>query len=279
MKIDKVLNNNMVLSKNTAGNELILKGKGIGFGCKKGDTVDSKLVERIFVQNDKRDVRHFEEYFAKLPQEYWEISEQTVDYARQAQGMRVESRIILPICDHINYAVDRYRNGITLRNAMLWEGQRCYPREFQVGRYALELIKKRLGISMEADEAVFLAFHFVNGQLGQQASDNTNTITGIINDIIDIVQGCYQIKLDPDTWDYRRFVTHILFFAQRMLHNKQYVNIDDDWYQLLRERYKKSYNCIVKIADYIHDHYHYEMDREEMMYLMIHIEKLTRNAT
>lgn len=279
MKIDKVLNNNMVLSKNTAGKELILKGRGIGFGRKKGDTVDNKLVERIFVQNDKRDVRHFEEYFAKLPQEYWEISEQTVDYARQAQEMRVESRIILPVCDHINYAVERYRNGITLRNAMLWEGQRCYPREFQVGRYALELIKKRLGISMEADEAMFLAFHFVNGQLDQQAPDNTNRITGIINDIIDIVEGCYQIKPDPNTWDYRRFVTHILFFAQRMLHNKQYVNIDDDWYQLLRERYQKSYNCIVKIADYIHDHYHYEMDREEMMYLMIHIEKLTRNAT
>lgn len=277
MKIAKVLNNNMVISKNTAGKELILKGRGIGFGKKKGDSVDSKLVERIFVQNDKRDVRHFEEYFARLPQEYWEISEQTVDYARQTYGMRVESRIILPVCDHINCAVDRYRSGIILRNAMLWEGQRCYPREFQVGRYALELIKKRIGIAMEADEAMFLAFHFVNGQLDQPAPDNTNTITGIINDLIDIVEACYQLKLDPESWDYRRFVTHILFFAQRMLHNKQYENIDDEWYQILREKYQKSYNCIVKIADYIHDYHHYEMDREEMMYLMIHIEKLTRN--
>nr|WP_314462864.1 PRD domain-containing protein [uncultured Clostridium sp.] len=279
MKIEKVLNNNMVLAYNTEGKEIILKGKAIGFGKKKGDEVDHKLVERVFIQNDKRDARHFEEYFAKLPQEYWEISEQTADYAKNEFGMQLDSRIILTICDHIAGAADRYKEGIILRNAMLWEGKRFYPSEFKVGQYAVDLIRRRLNIFMEEDEAMFLAFHFVYGQNNRQEPDNLELITGIIRDIVDIVEAAYQVKLNTETWDYRRFVTHIRFFAQRMLQNKQYESTDDDWYQLLKKKYRKSYNCIVKIADYIHDRYYYEMDREEMMYLMIHIEKVTRELT
>ena len=276
MKIEKVLNNNMVLTYNTEGKEIILKGKAIGFGKKKGDEVDHKLVERVFIQNDKRDARHFEEFFAKLPQEYWEISEQTFDFAKNEFGMQLDTRIILIICDHIAGAVERYKEGTILRNAMLWEGKRFYPNEFKVGQYAVDLIRRRLNISMEEDEALFLAFHFVYGQNNRQESDNLELITGIIRDIVDIVEAAYQVKLNTETWDYRRFVTHIRFFAQRMLQNKQYESTDDEWYQLLKNKYRKSYNCIVKIADYIHDQYYYEMDREEMMYLMIHIEKVTR---
>jgi len=276
MKIEKVLNNNMVLANNAEGKEIILKGKSIGFGKKRGDDVDRRLVERVFVQNDKRDSRHFEEYFAKLPQEYWEISEQTVDYAKHEFGMKLDSRTILPVCDHIAGAVDRYRNGIILRNAMLWEGKRFYPNEFKVGQYTVDLIRRRLHISMEEDEAMFLAFHFVYGQSDRQETDDLEIITGIIKDIVDIVEASYQIRLNTESWDYKRFVTHIRFFAQRMLQNKQYEETDEEWYQLLKDKYRRSYNCIIKIADYIHERYYYEVDREEMMYLMIHIEKVTR---
>lgn len=276
MKIEKILNNNMVLAFNAEGKEIILKGKSIGFGKKKGEEVDRKLVERVFVQNDKRDARHFESYFAKLPQEYWEISEQTVDYAKSEFGMQLDNRTILPVCDHVAGAVERYKSGTILRNAMLWEGKRFYPNEFKVGQYAIDLIRRRLNISMEEDEAMFLAFHFVYGQLNRHESNDLETITGIIKDIVEIVEASYQVTLNTESWDYRRFVTHIRFFAQRMLQNKQYEVADEEWFRLLKNKYPRSYNCIVKIADYIHDRYYYEVDREEMMYLMIHIEKVTR---
>ncbi|WP_243126767.1 PRD domain-containing protein [Clostridium sp. HBUAS56010] len=277
MKIEKVLNNNMVLAYNTEGKEVILKGRAIGFGKKKGEKLDRKLVERVFIQNDKKDARHFEEYFAKLPQVYWEISEQIVDYAKQELGIPLNERTILTVCDHIAGAADRYRNGMILRNGMIWEGKRFYPNEFKVGLYALDLIKRRLNLDMEEDEAMFLAFHFVYGQLNRKEPEDLELITTMIRDVIEIVESAYQVKLNAETWDYRRFVTHIRFFAQRMLQNKQYETTDENWFQVLKEKYKKSYNCIVKVADYVYERYHYEMDREEMMYLMIHIEKVTRD--
>lgn len=277
MKIQKVLNNNMVLVRDSEGREVILKGRSIGFGRKKGDEVDQSLVERVFVQNDKKDIRHFEEYLAKLPSEYWEISEQTVDYAKSRYGIKVGSRTILPLCDHIAGAVERYQNGVILRNAMLWEGKRFYPNEFQVGQYAVDLIKRRLHIEMGEDEAMFLAFHFIMSDMQGQSNDSLETVTHVIRDVVEIVEACYQIRLDEESWDYQRFVTHIRFFAQRMMRNQQYEETDEEWYRMLKDKYRRSYNCIVKVADHIHDQYHYEMDREEMMYLMIHIEKVTRN--
>ena len=280
MKIEEVLNNNMVLTRNSEGKEVILKGKSLGFGKKKGDEVDRRLVERVFVQNDKRDARHFEEYLAKLPQTYWEICEQAVDRAREEYGMKLESRVIIPLCDHIAGTVERSRSGTFLKNDMFWEVKRFYPDEFQMGRYMVELMERRLQLSMgktEAEnEAAFLAMHFIAGRLEAGGGDEIRSVTRIIQEVIQIVEACYQVKLDEESWDYQRFVNHIRFFAQRMFSHKRYEETDGEWFGILKEKYRQTYNCIVKIADYIYDRYSYEMDREEMMYLMIHIEKVTR---
>lgn len=276
MVIEKVLNNNMVISRNQDGREVILKGKCIGFNRKKGDCVEPAQVERIFVPNDKNEIKRFQDFFAKLPQEYWEIAEQMTAYAREKCELSVSERVLLPICDHLSGAVERYQKGLTLKNPMLWEVKHLYPREYMVGDYGIGLVKKRFGILMEPDEAAFLAFHYVCAQLGEGGEGDLENITSLIRDIREIVEASYQIRLDEESWDYQRFMTHLKFFAKRMFGQGQSTSGDDEWFFLIREKYPGAYRCIVKIADYIHDTYHYELNREEMLYLMIHIEKITR---
>ncbi|WP_233573324.1 CAT RNA binding domain-containing protein [Leptotrichia sp. OH3620_COT-345] len=48
MIINKILNNNVVLSKKN-GKEIIMTGKGIAFGKKAGDTVDKNKIEKTFI--------------------------------------------------------------------------------------------------------------------------------------------------------------------------------------------------------------------------------------
>lgn len=276
MLIEKVLNNNMVISRNTDGREVILKGKGIGFKRKRGDSVDSAQVERVFIPNDKNEIKRFQDFFAKLPQEYWEIAEQMTAYAKETCELQVSERVLLPICDHLAGAVERYRNGMSLKNPMLWEVKHLYPREYRVGGYGLNLVQKRFGIAMEPDEAAFLAFHYVCAQLGEGGTEDLESITCLIRDIREIVEASYQIHLDEESWDYQRFMTHLKFFGKRMFEGWQSTSEDDEWFLLIKEKYPHAYRCIVKIADFIHDVYHYELNREEMLYLMIHIEKITR---
>lgn len=276
MIIEKVLNNNMVISRNKEGKEIILQGKGIGFNRKKGEEIKGHEIERIFTPNDKNEIKRFQDFFSKLPEEYWEIAEQMTAYAKESCELLVSDRVLLPICDHLAGAVERYRRGLVLKNPMLWEMKHIYPKEYKVGAYGLDLVKRRFHIRMEADEAAFLAFHYICAQLGDGKVEDLESITRLIGEIRAIVEASYQFRLDEESWEYQRFITHLKFFAGRLLGGIQNNWADDEWFPLIKEKYPHAYRCIVKIADFIHDAYHYELNREEMLYLMIHIEKVTR---
>ena len=45
MKIRKILNNNLVLASDVQGNEIIVKGRGIGFNKKRWDLLDESVIE------------------------------------------------------------------------------------------------------------------------------------------------------------------------------------------------------------------------------------------
>lgn len=266
----------MVLAQNSQGKSMILQGKAIGFGRKKGEKIDPKAVERIFVPNDRNEISRYQQFFTALPCEYWEAAEQIMQYAQETCDLKLNVKVMLPLCDHILGAVERYQKGVILNNPMLLDIKRLYPVEFKVGEFALKIIKQRFHIQMQEDEAAFLAFHFVYAQMSGGSQNDIDAITKLIGQMVEMIQLCFQIKLDQSSWDYQRFVTHIKFFAQRMFEGKQCQGSEDNLFHLIRQQYPRAYHCIVKVADFIHDEYHYELNSEEMLYLMIHIEKITR---
>ena len=48
MKIDKIINNNVVSTCDEEGREIIVMGRGVGFKAKEGNTIDEEKVEKIF---------------------------------------------------------------------------------------------------------------------------------------------------------------------------------------------------------------------------------------
>lgn len=88
---------------------------------------------------------------------------------------------------------------------------------------------------MEPDEAAFLAFHYVCSQLGDSQVENLEAITRLIKEITQIVEACYQIRMDEESWDYQRFITHLKFFAKRMFEGKQCAGSEDEWFHLIKE--------------------------------------------
>ena len=70
--------------------------------------------------------------------------------------LKLNQSIYVTLTDHISFAISRCKKGIHLENALLWEIKRFYPQEFELGRYAVELVKKRLDVEMPEDEAGLL---------------------------------------------------------------------------------------------------------------------------
>lgn len=58
MKINKVLNNNLVFSKNKDGEDIIVAGLGIGFQKIKGDEIEQKKLKKSFKILQRKKVRN-----------------------------------------------------------------------------------------------------------------------------------------------------------------------------------------------------------------------------
>ncbi len=277
MKIVKPLNNNMVLAETEDKKDIICQGKGIGFGKKKGDTVDDALVERKFIPNDQKESNYFQQLFSQIPDDFLMLAEKVLNYARETHNIKVPDRIILPLCDHMAGSIERYQSGAVLNNPMLYDIKQVYPIEFQVGLYAIGLLKEKFGVEMKEDEAAFIAYHFVTAELENRTTYNVDDITALMRDVLTIVEQSFQITLDRDDWNYQRFLTHLRFFAKRVLSKAGYAEeSDEELFEELAGRYKHISNCVNRIADHILIEYHYDISMDERLYLLIHIERITR---
>ncbi len=277
MKVIKSLNNNMVLAQDVQGNECICQGKGIGWQKRNGDLVDESLIERRFTPENADDSRHFQQLFSEISEDFWKIAEEVVSFGQQRYNIKVSRRIILPLCDHMAGSVERYRQGMVLENPMLWDVKRVYPKEFKVGLYALRLLEKQYGVQMRDDEAAFLAYHFVNAELGNMESVSLDTMARMIGQVIDLVEQSFQIKLNEEDWNYQRFLTHLKFFMRRITSREACgETVEDELYQELKVKYPHVNRCVERIADMILIDFHYDISQEERLYLLIHLERVTR---
>lgn len=279
MKIIKTFNNNICLVEDAKHQEMILMGKGIAFGLKKDDEVDPNKIDKKFVFDTKELNDKFNALFNQVPVKYIELSSNIIDYATKALNIIFDNSIYLALSDHISYAIERYQNGEALKNALLFDIKKFYPNEFKVALKALDMIAYETGIKMSEDEAGFIAMHFVNASQSGEAMSQTIAITKMVEDILQIVEYHYHLALDVNSINYIRFVSHIRFFARRLFSNEIYNDDQDDLFEQIRNKYPTSYQCSLKVKKYILLNYNIDLGNDEMVYFMLHINRVcTRHS-
>lgn len=144
MVIGKILNNNVVVSTNDAGEEVIYMGRGIAFKKKIGDVIDDAFVEKEFVLKDSFTANQFQQLFADIPTEEVEAVKQVIDEAEQVLGVELSPNIYLTLTDHIHYALMRAREGIEIPNPLLFETRKFYPKEYAIAAKAVERFERTL---------------------------------------------------------------------------------------------------------------------------------------
>lgn len=276
MKIDKIINNNLIRTFDNNGKEVLVMGCGLGFQKKIGDTVDQSKIEKIYAIENKSDSNKLMTLLSEIPLEYIQVSNEIISYAKYSLGKRLNDNIYISLTDHISFAIERYKQGLNFNNALLWEIKRFYNHEFLIGKEALAIIRKRLNIELPEDEAASIALHIVNAQLNSRNMNDTLDITKIIQNILNIVKFHFNIELDEYSLHYERFITHLKFFAQRMLSGKVIKSDDNNFCDMIRGQYKDEYLCAEKIKKYIQKEFNHEISDEEMMYLTVHIKRVIK---
>ena len=276
MKIDKIINNNLIRTFDNNGKEILVMGCGLGFQKKIGDTIDRSKIEKIYAIENKSDSNKLMTLLSEIPLEYIQVSNEIISYAKYSLGKRLNDNIYISLTDHISFAIERYKQGLNFKNALLWEIKRFYNHEFLIGKEALTIIKKRLDIMLSEDEAASIALHIVNAQLNSRDMNDTLDITKMIQNILNIVKFHFNIELDEYSLHYERFITHLKFFAQRILSGKVVKSDDANFCEMIKEQYKDAYLCAEKVKKYILKEFNHEISDEEIMYLTVHIKRIVK---
>ena len=273
MKVHKILNNNVIVTLDDKGKELILTGRGIGFKKREGDLIDINLIEKQFSLDNKEILPKFNELLSEIPLEVLTTSQIIINHAKEFMESKLQDSIYISLTDHIHFAIERHKQGFDIPNGFLWEIKKFYPKEFQIGLYALSVIKKRLGIELPEDEAGFITFHIINAQLNGTMPNIVN-MTKIMREILNIVKYHFRIEYDEDCLSYQRFVTHLKFFAQRILSKGTQTQQDSSLYEIVRQKYDQAYLCTKQIDLHLIQQYQHPLTDDESLYLTIHIERL-----
>lgn len=276
MVIEKIINNNIVVSLNNANNEIIVMGKGLGFNKKIGDMIDESAIEKTYVITQEWSVNKLTQMLSEIPIEHIQVANEIISFARVSLGKKLSDSLFLTLTDHIHYSIERSKEGIVLKNALLWEIKRFYNHEFLIGKEALSIIHQRLGVELPEDEAGFIAFHIVNANLDMKEIAQVAEMTEIIQNILNIVKYHFNIEIDEYSLNYERFVTHLKFFVQRLFSDVRLNDLETVQFMLkIKDQYTKEYACAIKINNYVQNVFNRELEEDELIYLTIHIRRIT----
>lgn len=274
MKIEKIVNNNVVTSFDETQCEVVLMGKGLGFGHKKGDQISKDKIEKIFRLATPENNNKLISIMADIPLEHIQVADEIIAKAKSVLGDKLQETIYLSLIDHIHCAIERLNNNISFPNPLLWETKQYYPEEFKVGVESLLILKNKMGLRFPIDEAGFIALHLITAEYDTSMKVSMD-IPRFVDNIISIVKDTFDGRVNTDNIHYERFMTHVKFFAARMLREEQIPNNDDQlFHQMIRDSYKESYECAMKIKEYLAREYDINVSEEEIVYFTVHIQRI-----
>ena len=277
MKVVQILNNNVALVRR-GGSEVIIYAKGISFRKSKGDDISQNEIERVFVLDSHDKLEHFSYLLSHVDDEYLSVVTQIIEFAEHELGERSSDYMYLVLLDHISFMVDRLRRGESLRSPLGWEVRRYYPVHYSIGRYAIDLVSQAFSIECPEDDAVSFALHFINQQLPGSGSNELVVAMEVVKDVLNIVRRHYGVAFEEDSVSYARLVTHVQFFATRLISGSRSHSTIDGLHDQVCSMYPEAYACVKKIAIYVNDRFDVCLSGDEETYLILHIQRVTQRA-
>lgn len=270
MKIIKKINNNVALGLDGNNKELIVFGKGVGFAPTPYELTDMSKVRRTYYDVDPKYIGLFDE----ISEEIFEVASEIVKKAKINLNCELNSNLLFTLADHLNFAVERSKKKVEIRNPLTYDIEHLYTKEIAIGYEALGYIKDILNVSLPKDEAASIAMHLINAEGGFSNMEETIKNTKILKDITDIVVNTLNISIDENSYTYSRFIIHLRYLLQRSQTNNLLSTENVEMYEMMIIKYPETYKCILRIEEYFKKNMNWQCDKEELLYLMLHINRL-----
>lgn len=275
MRVVKVFNNNVALVSDQDGREFVVQGRGIAFHVRPGDVLSPSAVERRYFPETSGSPRQLAQTLADIPPELVVVAEEILACGPRF-GMELDHHAAVALADHLMIALRRTAAGDDLDAPLEWEVRILYQREVSLGLHALDIIHRRSGVRLPSSEAVPLALHFVNAQVGARNLSKAVRTAPLIRDILAIIEGEYgEAFAKRHPLSEARFATHLRYLFLSRLGAKREAPLILELAKSFRREEPRAYECATRVAMYLGEMMGWEISDEETAYLAIHIQRMT----
>lgn len=279
MEILRVFNNNVVLAKDATG-EKIITGRGIGFKARPGQQVDPAKIVRIFVPTDGRDPDYIASMLTEIPLAHINLVTDAVTAAGLPESMNHNASLLMALADHIGFAITRAANGQRVDYPLLAEVSQLYSEEYAQAQAILSHINRALNdrriAPLPRTEAIAITLHLVNAGFATGDLSFTYTMTGVLQQLMSIIESDFDIKLDSETVSVGRFITHLRYLFVRIAKHEQLEDHRSAIGEAIRGSYPEAYQCAQRIAAVIELRLGSGLTEDEVSYLTLHIARIVQ---
>ncbi|MGL5314070.1 MAG: BglG family transcription antiterminator LicT [Peptostreptococcaceae bacterium] len=275
MIVKKVYSNNVVLvTDNHSDKEHILTGCGIGFNKKTGEKIDINKIEKKFTIVDDSFKSKINKLADEIPEEIFNVTSAIIEYSENELKTNLDEYIYISLIDHIAFSLKREKENMQVKNELLAEIRRIHKQEYNIGKWSLELINQKFGTKLGNDEAGFIAMHIVNANYREKTQESY-LMMKIVDEILDIIKNFYSTEFIVEDINYDRLLTHLKFFAKRLIDKTENLHSkNESILEIVKNQHKKAYDCVSTIKTYIEANYSYKVSEEEVLYLVLHINRV-----
>lgn len=270
MRILKKVNNNLAVALDSAGREVIVMGRGIGFGAMPYELTDLSRIDRTYYDVDKK-------YYGLLreaPEEVFALVSGFVDSIKQDISGNLNPNLVFILTDHINFSVERSRKGMNIALPYSYELEYENPEITRMAQRLLESVNKKFAVELDRREITSITMHILNAREGKRRDEPDKisaNIPKIIDDITGILESHFNFTIDRDTFNYFRFKNHIKFFVQRKQRKEEFSDNSEELYLSIKNSYPDIYEAVMIIDDYLYGVFGERCPHVELLYLMLHI--------
>lgn len=269
------MNNNVSLVRNSKGEELIVIGKGISFGKKKGDLISEDQVEKVFRMKTEESRENFMALLKDVPLDFITVTYEIIDNLSKKYQYPVQEYLYVTLTDHIYCSYQAISQG-RYKDSNLPDISVKYPIAFQIAQEAFEIYRQKLTENFPEDEIIRIAYHFINaeGENEVEVVESIDKRKEILKRVESVLKS-YKIQRTPENNNfYDRFMIHLNYFLDYLDRSRDDNQSLLDMEEHIKNTYPEAFEIGSKIYEVIAQETSLDLYKSERVYLVLHIQRL-----
>ena len=270
-RITKVLNHNTVIGvMEDTNKEYLIMGKGIGFGKKITERIETSGNETIYSLQEATERGDARKLVTSVDPICLEIANEVLDEAERV-FQTIDRNILFPLADHIEYAVKRIQNHEQISNPLTDDIRILFYKEYKVADVIRPIIRKHLGVEMDLDEVGYVALH-IHSAIQDEKVSQAMQMARAVRECITLVEQEVGRPIDVLSLSYNRLMNHVRNMVARAMHNEELkLNMND----YMSIKFPHAFEAARYICGQIEQMLKCKLSDAEIGYLAMHIERVT----